>query len=48
MDRPHSQEANTTHHNTGAHREPSGQKEKGNVKKHLVQRSGNRYGKNRM
>ena len=32
MERPHSQEANTTHHKTGANMEPSGQKKNGRPK----------------
>ena len=39
LDRPCSNEANTTHNKTGAHIELSGQK--GRAKKHLAQRSRN-------
>ena len=38
LDKPYPQEAHTTRHETGAHREASGKKEK----KHLVQRSRSR------
>ena len=48
LDRPYSQKANTTHHETGAHMEPSGQMEKKKAKKHLEQRKRSRNGKSRM
>ena len=47
LDGPYSQEANTTYNETGAHIEPSGQKEKGKAKEHLAQRSRSRNVKSR-
>ena len=47
LDRPYSQEGNTTHHETDAHKGPSGQKEKGKAKKNLAQRSIRGYVKSR-
>ena len=45
LDRPSSQEANTTYHATSFHEEPKG---KGKAKKHLAQRSRSRCVKSRM